>query len=62
MKWNILGTKRDRVEEMNDSQESSISANKLTVAVNLNNLQALLSSEVPKVFYKPDLLEEITRL
>ena len=33
---------------MNDSQKSSISASKLTVAVNLNNLQALLSSQVAK--------------
>lgn len=33
---------------MNGSQKSIISASKLTVAVNLNNLQAFLRSQVPK--------------
>lgn len=33
---------------MNDSQKSSISARKPPVAANLNNLQALLSSQVAK--------------
>lgn len=48
LRWNILLTIRELEKEMNGSQESTISANKHTVVVDLNNLQALLSSEMPK--------------
>lgn len=60
--WNILWTIRELAKEKNGSQESTISASKHIGAVDLNNLQALLSSEIPKNMLQPGLLEELRRL